>query len=67
MRWVTEDADGGVIREERAAVMQRWFTRGELENLLELEGFRASDYWGGFEGEPFGPGARNQVVRATAI
>ena len=67
MRWVTEDADGRVLSEDSAAVMQRWFTRGELENLLELEGLQAADYWGGFEGEPFGTGAHNQVVRATAV
>jgi len=66
MRWVTEDAAGRTVSEESAAVMQRWFTRGELENLLELEGFQIVDYWGGFAGEPFGGGARSQVVRATA-
>lgn len=66
MRWVTEDAAGRTVSEESGSVMQRWFTRGELEALLELEGLAVADYWGGFAGEPFGPGSRTQVVRAVA-
>jgi SAM-dependent methyltransferase len=66
MRWVTEDAAGRAISEESGTVMQRWFTRGELESLLELEGLHVADYWGGFAGEPFGPGSRAQVIRAVA-
>jgi SAM-dependent methyltransferase len=65
MRWVAEDAAGNTLSEQTAAVMQRWFTRGELENLLELEGFQITDYWGGFAGEPFAAGARAQVIRAV--
>ena len=65
MRWVTEDAAGQIVSEETAAVMQRWFTRGELEILLELEGFRIADYWGSFAGEPFGKGSTGQIVRAV--
>lgn len=67
IRWVTEDAGGRVVAEESAAVMQRWFTRGELENLLDLEGFRVADYWGGFEGEPFQLDSRVQLIRAVPI
>jgi len=66
MRWVTEDAAGRTVAQESASVMQRWFTRGELENLLELEGFRIADYWGSFAGEPFGKGSPAQIVRAVA-
>ena len=66
MRWLTEDAAGRTVEERSASVMQRWFTRGELELLLEIEGFRIIDYWGAFEREPFGKGATHQVVRAVA-
>jgi len=64
MRWVIEDAEGRMVREESADVMQRWFTHGELENLLELEGLQFADCWGGFGGEPFGAGACVQIIRA---
>jgi SAM-dependent methyltransferase len=63
-RWVVEDADGKGLSDESASVMQRWYTRGELENLLELEGFEIADYWGGFGQEPFDRGSRVQIVRA---
>jgi len=43
----------------------RWFTRAELENLLELEGFRITGYWGSFQREPFGEGSTDQIIRAT--
>jgi SAM-dependent methyltransferase len=66
MRWLTEDAEGRTVSEKTASVMQRWFTRGELECLLELEGLRMSDCWGNFSGEPFGKGSTNQIVRAVA-
>lgn len=59
-RWVV---DG---REEASRTMTlRWFTRGELENLLELEGFEIRDYWGSFRREAFGEGSAEQVIRAT--
>ncbi|MEK7755322.1 MAG: class I SAM-dependent methyltransferase, partial [Acidobacteriota bacterium] len=65
MRWVIEDAAGQTVAQESASVMQRWFTRGELENLLDLEGFRITDYWGSFAEEPFGKGSPAQIVRAV--
>ncbi len=65
MRWVVEDASGTVMSERTASIWQRWYTFGELQNLLELEGFRVAESWGGFSGEPFGPGAKNQVIRAV--
>ncbi len=65
-RWLTEDADGAILSEDSASVMQRWFTRGELELLFEIEGFAITDYWGGFEREPFGKGSTEQIIRAVA-
>ncbi len=62
--WLVE-APGG--RERSSGAIEttvRWFTRAELEGLLELEGFEVTDVWGDFEQTPFGPGAEDQVVRA---
>lgn len=42
----------------------RWFTRAELENLLELEGFRAVEIAGDFDGHAVGPDSTDLVVRA---
>jgi SAM-dependent methyltransferase len=65
-RWLIEDASGVTVKDERASIMQRWFTKGELENLLELEGFRITHYWGSFEREPFGKGSTEQIIRAVS-
>jgi SAM-dependent methyltransferase len=64
-RWTVENGSAKTVAEKSASAMQRWFTRGELENLLELEGFQVTDYWGGFRREAFGRGSRQQVVRAV--
>ncbi len=66
-RWTTEDSDGNLIEERGAQTSMRWYTRAELENLLELEGFQITDYWGSFAREPYGPGARDQVIRARPV
>jgi SAM-dependent methyltransferase len=66
MRWVVEDAEGKVVSDTNASVMQRWFTRGELELLLEMEGFRITDHWGEFNRGPFGAGSPQQIIRAVA-
>ena len=58
--WLVDGA-----REATRQLRLRWFTRGELENLLELEGFEIADYWGSFRREPFGAGSPEQVVRAV--
>jgi len=63
-QWTVEDAGGRPVSESSASLFLTWFTRGELENLLELEGFRITDYWGSFQREPFGEGSRDQIVRA---
>jgi len=53
------------VSDKSATFTMRWFTRGELENLLDLEGFRITDYWGSFDREPFGAGSGHQIVRAV--
>lgn len=62
--WLVEGADGAETVEASIETVARWFTRPELELLLELEGFEVLDFWGDFERTPFGPGAEDQVVRA---
>jgi SAM-dependent methyltransferase len=64
-RWVVTTPGGAQVSEETGSYSWRWFTRAELENLLELEGFRVTDYWGGFDRRPYGEDATDQVVRAV--
>jgi SAM-dependent methyltransferase len=47
-------------------VTQRWFTRGEVEALLECEGFRVADFLGSSDKPAFGRGSWQRVVRAVA-
>ncbi len=66
-QWFINTAAGARVAEPSAEMTIRWFTRGELENLLELEGFRITDYWGSFDRKPFGPGSAHQIIRATLM
>ena len=63
LTWAIED-QGGRVYERKARFRMRWYTRPELENLLELEGFEVLDFWGSFKREAFGVGSSEQVVRA---
>lgn len=65
MRLLTEDREGRTVSDETSTIMQRWFTRGELENLLDLERFEITNYWGNFERDEFGRGSPGQIVRAV--
>lgn len=62
--WLVEDGKGEGEVETSVTTLTRWFTRPELECLLEIEGFEVLDFWGDFDGTPFGAGAEDQVVRA---
>jgi len=62
-QWIVEEE--GRTTETGGELRLRWFTRGELENLLELEGFNITDYWGSFSRDPFGEGATEQIIRAV--
>jgi len=64
-RWVTENAAGATVAEDEARTAMRWFTRAELESLLELEGFEIREYWGDFDRQPFGEGSTEQIILAT--
>ena len=63
-RWLEEDSEGREIHQEQTEFTIRWFTRAELENLLELEGFEIVHYWGSFQKQPFGEGSKEQIVEA---
>jgi SAM-dependent methyltransferase len=45
----------------------RWFTRAELENLLELERFQVVEIVGDFDRHPVGPDSTDLVVRARRL
>jgi SAM-dependent methyltransferase len=62
--WLVEGPDGASRSTRKAETTVRWFTRYELENLLELAGFEVIEVWGGFDRRPHGPGAEEIVVRA---
>lgn len=64
LEWRIDGPDGRQIERRGAETEIRWFTRAELENLLELEGFTVLDVWGDFHRTPHGPGAEEIVVRA---
>jgi SAM-dependent methyltransferase len=62
--WLIDRPGGGSRSTRQAETTVRWFTRWELENLLELAGFEVLEVWGGFDRRPHGPGAEEIVVRA---
>ncbi len=64
-KWETFSAQGERVAQSESSARLRWFTKGELENLLELEGFRVVHYWGGFDRTPFGQGASQQIIEAV--
>ncbi|HSR67531.1 MAG TPA: class I SAM-dependent methyltransferase [Acidobacteriota bacterium] len=63
--WREYDSQGQQTGTEETSFRMRWFVKGELENLLELEGFRVAEFWGDFKPTPFGPGATQQIVEAV--
>jgi hypothetical protein len=62
--WLIEGPGGEEETVEAGSSTLRWFTRAELELLLELEGFEVMDVWGDFERTVYGEGAEAIVIRA---
>lgn len=62
-RWEVYSQSGELLEECASTLDLRWFTRSEIELLLELEGFEPVGYFGGFRGEAYGPDAKEQVVQ----
>ncbi len=50
-----EQDERGCLRRTIVDLRLRWFTRSELELLLELSGWRVDELYGGYDFEPFGP------------
>ncbi len=64
LEWLVEREDGEEESIEAGVSRLRWFTRAEIELLLEIEGFETLDAWGDFDRTPHGSGAEAIVVRA---
>lgn len=62
--WLVEGENGKDVTATEIDTVARWFTRRELEDLLERAGFEVLDLWGDFDRSPYGPGCEDQVVRA---
>jgi len=62
--WLVEGEDGTETVQGTVHQTVRWFTRSELENLLELQGFEVLDVWGDFDRTPFGPHAEDIILHA---
>jgi SAM-dependent methyltransferase len=55
---------GGYLRRSMVELKLRWFTRFELELLLEKAGWRADEVYGNYELAPFGPDSDRLIVVA---
>lgn len=62
--WLVEGEDGTETVQGTVDQTVRWFTRSELENLLELQGFEILEVWGDWDRTPFGPHAEDIILHA---
>jgi SAM-dependent methyltransferase len=58
-----EDA-GGCLRRTTVQLSLRWFTRFELELLLERAGWEVAELYGGYDLHPYGPTSERLLVVA---
>lgn len=65
--WLVEGEDGTETTQDTVHQTVRWFTRYELENLLELQGFEILHVWGDFDQTPFGPHAEDIILHARRV
>jgi len=61
-----EQDERGYLRRTNVELRLRWFTRYELELLLETAGWRVEEVYGDYELEPFGPSSPRLLVIAAA-
>jgi ubiquinone/menaquinone biosynthesis C-methylase UbiE len=59
-----ETDDQGVVRRTMVDLELRWFTRFELELLLDKVGWEVEEVYGGYGLEPFGPTSERLIVIA---
>jgi SAM-dependent methyltransferase len=55
----------GCLRRTSVELRLRWFTRFELELLLERAGWEVAELYGGYQLEPYGPGSERLLVVAV--
>jgi SAM-dependent methyltransferase len=57
-----DELDDGVVRRTLVEFKLRWFTRFELELLLEKGGWQVDELYGGYNLEPYGPTSDRLIV-----
>lgn len=55
----------GVVHRTTTQIRLRWFTRFELELLLEITGWRIAELYGGYDLSPYGPTSERLLVVAS--
>ncbi|MBV9172553.1 MAG: hypothetical protein JOZ81_20980 [Chloroflexi bacterium] len=61
-----EQDERGYLRRTSVELRLRWFTRNELELLLEAAGWRVEEVYGDYDLEPFGPNSPRLLIVAAA-
>jgi SAM-dependent methyltransferase len=64
MFFYDEQDERGYLRRSMVELKLRWFTRFELELLLETAGWRVDEVYGNYDLEPFGPASDRLIVVA---
>jgi len=65
MFFYDEQDERGYLRRSQVELRLRWFTRFELELLLETAGWRADEVYGNYDLEQFGPASDRLIVVAS--
>ncbi|MBV9325187.1 MAG: class I SAM-dependent methyltransferase [Chloroflexi bacterium] len=65
MFFYDEQDERGYLRRSMVELKLRWFTRFELELLLQAAGWRADEVYGNYDLEEFGPNSDRLIVVAT--
>jgi SAM-dependent methyltransferase len=64
MFFYDEQDERGYLQRTTVELRLRWFTRFELELLLEKTGWEVAELYGGYDFEPFGPASERLLVVA---
>ena len=60
-----EQDENGYLRRSMVEIRLRWFTRFELELLLQTAGWQVDEVYGNYDLEPFGPDSERLLVVAS--
>ena len=66
MFFYDEQDERGYLQRTTVELRLRWFTRFELELLLEKTGWEVAELYGGYDFEPFGPTSERLLVVARS-